>query len=210
MNRPLGGLRGGHHAAGGLHHENRGAQAALRQGALQGGEIGADHRRDERIDRRGAGALVLADLGEDTGGQRDGDVRRQLAQKLAEARFVAGVAVGVQQDDRDGLHARVHQPGDGAAGAGLVEWPDDLPLHVEALVHFHPQRPRHQGWRWLPAEVVEAGHPQAPDFEHVAEAGGRDEAGAGALAFENSVRGNGGSVDNITQGRGGRSQLGEQ
>ena len=109
-----------------------------------------------------------------------------------------GVAVGVQQHDRDSLHVRVHQPGDGAAGAGLVERPDHLPLHVEALVHFHPQCPRYQGWWRLPAEVVEAGHPQAPDFEHVAEAGGRDEAGAGALAFENSVRGNGSRVDNIT------------
>ena len=121
-----------------------------------------------------------------------------------------GVAIGVQQHDRDGLHVRVHQPGDGAAGAGLVERPDHLPLHVEPLVHFHSQRPRHEGRRRLPTEVVEAGHPQTPNFEHVAEAGGRDEAGAGALAFENGVCGNGGGVNNVAQGRGGRPHGGQQ
>src|SRR5437016_3866261 len=74
-------------------------------------------------------------------------------------------------------------PGRGLDRA-LVERDEDLAGVVDPLVDLEPQRALDQRARLLPERVVEARDTHAADLEQVAEAAGRQQAGAGAAVLE--------------------------
>ena len=68
---------------------------------------------------------------------------------------------------------------------------------VDPLVHHGAEVALDQRRRLLPREVVEPGHPQVADLQHVAEALRADQPGARALALQQRVAGDGGAVHDL-------------
>ena len=91
-----GGLQAGQAAAG--LHDPRLGQPALRRALGERAQVGADERRERRVDLGGRRALVLAERPGDLVRERHVDAGAQpRAQRRAERTLVRGVAVGVQQ-----------------------------------------------------------------------------------------------------------------
>src|SRR5438876_9468858 len=68
---------------------------------------------------------------------------------------------------------------------------------IDPLLDLESEPPGNQRRRFAPANVVEDGHPQTADLEHVAKALRGDERDPCALAFENSVRRHGRPVHDL-------------
>ena len=101
----IGGLLELGEAAAGLHHGGLGQSRvlrALRQPAQVGGEQGGEGG----VELGGRRALVLAEGPDDLVAERR--ARGTLLERLAERLLVLGVAVGVQQADRDRLGLERH------------------------------------------------------------------------------------------------------
>ena len=174
-----------------------GVRTPALEAALERPEIAADDRLEVGVDHRGRGALVLLHLGQDVEADRGGQVGRQSPDDLLEQPLVRRVGVGVEQADGDRLDALVEQAAHRALGVSGLQRLADVSSGVDPLVHRDPQMARHQDRRLLPGHVVEPRHPKRADLEHVAEALGRDQAGARALALEDRVRGHGGAVADL-------------
>ena len=66
-------------------------------------QVARQQRRQRRVDLGGRRALVLAERADDLVRERDVRVGQRLRERLADRQLVLGVAVGVQQHDRDRL-----------------------------------------------------------------------------------------------------------
>ena len=118
------------------------------------------------------------------------DVRQLLGEDLLDTALVARVEEREQEAHRDRLDALLAQPRDRGADAVLVERRVDHARRHDPLAHRQPQPPLDQ--RGLaPRQVLvdrERLRPAvAADVDQVAEAGGRDHAGARAVALEHDV-----------------------
>ena len=201
VHRALAPALGGHDAAVGLHDEERRPGLQRAQLALERGEVAAHHRHHVGVGDRGAGALELAHLGQDLGGEGERHVGRALADHRAHLRLVGRVGVGVQEADRDRLHALGEQPVDGGGRAVPVQRRHHLAAVVHALPDLAPPPAGHQRRRALEVEVVEPREAQPADLEQVAEALGGQEAGARAATLQDRVGGHGGAVDELADRR---------
>ena len=113
--------------------------------------------------------------------------------------LVRRIGKRVYEADGDRLHVLRQQRIDLGRGIGFLERALDMALGVDALVHHTPQIAFNQRRGLLPGDVVEAGHAQRADLQHVAEALGGHEAHLGALVLEDGVGGNRRAVANLVQ-----------
>jgi hypothetical protein len=123
--------------------------------------------------------------------QRDVDVGQPLGECLGDRPLVAGVCVGVQQDDRDRLRL---ERGDGLRQRGRVVERAQHAVRAGALGCGHAQGRRHERRRSRRAQAVEVGTRLAAELDEIGEALGRDEHGARAATLEQRVRCDGHAV----------------
>ena len=131
--RTLPGDGGGADAAPRLHDLQRRLNTVLRQILLHGLEIASDHRFDIGIERRHAGALVLAEGRIDLGGQGDHDLRVTLGNDLARPPLMRRIEEREQVADRDRFDACGDQLVDRVYDRTLVQRDKDIPRSREAL-----------------------------------------------------------------------------
>ena len=98
--------------------------------------------------------------------------------------LVDRIGEGVDEADGDGVHALGEQPIHCGVRVVGIEGRLHIARRVDPLVHHRAQVALHERRRFLPREVVEPGHPEIADLQHVAEAARADQPGAGALALQ--------------------------
>ena len=185
-------------AAVGLRDEHLAGETAAGQPLPELTEIASDDRLQVRVHDHGTRALVLTPLLGEAMGDGHGDIGQRLRQDLGGALLVRGIAIREEEDERDGLHAVVREALRGGAYRTFVERYQNVALGIEPLRHLQAAPARHE-WRRPPIEHVV--HPQeiaAADLEDVAEAFGRHQPRARALAFEERVDADGRAVDDET------------
>ena len=123
--------------------------------------------------------------------QRDEQVGPLLAQDGADAPLVLGIDVGVQQAHRDRLAAERVDLADRRVDGGLVERLEHLAARQHALADFQGQVAVDQRLRPVEEEIEGFDAVGAADGVDVAETGGGQQRGAGALALQHGVDGDG-------------------
>jgi hypothetical protein len=93
------------------------------------------------------------------------------------------------------------------SASARIEGAVDLAGVVDTLVDDLAQVTLDQRRRLGPGEVVELGHAQGADFQHIAEALGGDQPDAGALVLEDGVGRDGGAVADFLDGAAGEAGL---
>ena len=177
-----------------LHQQHAGRYAGIVQRLSQRLEIGRDDRHDVGVDHRRRSALVLLDLGQHLVGDAERKPRRLGAQDVAQHQFVCRIRERIEQANRHRLHLLGEQRIDRTLGIGLRQRTLDSAGRVDALVDHLAQVALHQRLGLRPGEVIKLWHPQRADLEHVAEALGGDQADAGALLFQDRIRGHRGAM----------------
>ncbi len=161
---------------------------------LQPIEIGGEQRADIGAYRGGAGAFEFADFRQHLARQVDLHLGQRLAQRGADAAFVRIVKEREHERYGDGLQIgvadRLDQRGEFIVGQGG----DDGALGVDALGDFVTEAARYQHVGRVLQQIVEIGAGGAAQLQQVAEAARGDEAGAGAVFFQQRVGHHGGGV----------------
>ena len=202
--------------------------AGLLQPGEEGGEIALQHRAEIGVGDGGAGALELADLGQDVGGAADVARRHLVPEDLLRAALVGVVDVAVEEAHGHRLDAALAQARRDLAQARLVQRLQHLALVGGALGHGHGVAAVHQRRRRVPVGIVERGARGAGGVQHVGEARRGHQRGARAGAHDHRVGGDGGAdldeadglrrgahgldagehaVDEVGRGRGGLRHL---
>ena len=195
MHRRLAGELGRHRAAVRLHEEQRHLEAGAAQPTLERCDVALHHRHDVGIDHRGAGALVLAHLGQHVRRKRHVHIRVGFAQHLAHRLLVRRVGVGVDERYGHGLDAVALQIRHGVTHGLRIQSNVFFTFMGSSFSDLDPQVPRNQRLGLLPLEVVELGDADAAQLQHVAESPRGDEAGASSLALDDRVGRDGGAVN---------------
>ena len=112
---------------------------------------------------------------------------QQLAKTVARGALVLRMRVRVQEADRDRLDTLLSAGVCDRIELGHVERSEDGAVAVDALAHLEAEPSGHEGLRLPADEVVHVRSVPAADLEDVAEAAGRHERGAGALALRQRV-----------------------
>ena len=189
------GEAGGDAAPGGLHD----AEAAT-EDRFQLGEVAGHDGADVGVDDHGAGALVLAELGQDFRGDRDEWAVGQFSEALGQGLLVDGVEEGEEEGDGDAIDfGFLEERQQGVYGFGREVFEDCAGV-VDALREAEAELPRGQGRGPFHGQVVEVGAVLASDFEHILEAESGDQGGASALALQEGVGGDGAAVDEVGGG----------
>ena len=188
-------LRQRRQAAARLHHQR------LRQpmgGRLltQRPQIATGRRPQVGVDRRGRCALVLAVLGRQLVRRDHEHTFQPRAQELRHTALVLRVRVGVQQADRDGLHAGLPQRTGRPLHGSLVQRPQHS-VRPHPLVHLD----RHLGKRSGPRNAGPVQQrPRLPrQRQQIPEPAGGHEPGHGSAALQQRVGGHGGAVPEVAQ-----------
>ena len=193
--------RVGREAAVRLHQQQARRNAGAVEPLAQRPQIGRDDRHHIGVDDRGRGALVLLDLGQHLAGDAERQVRRLAGDDVAQHQLVRRIGEGVQQADR-----RSPRPSRPAAHRPRARRRPDraarstLPACVDPLVDHPAQIALDQRRAACPRRVVEPGHAQRADLQHVAKALGGDQADARALVLEDRVGGDRGAVADLLDG----------
>ena len=110
---------------------------------------------------------------------------------------MGGIDEGMQQADRDGLHAVIAQASDRDARRRFVERRADGAIRQQPLRHLKPQAARHQRVGAAHEQVVGVVAQFRADFLHVAEALRREEAGRHAAPLDQRIRDQRRAVDDV-------------
>jgi hypothetical protein len=150
---------------------------------------------DEGICGGGGEAFELAKLRRRRrrGGHKH--LRQFLADNLRGAFLVAGVDVGEQETNRDGLHARRFQLSGGLANLVLMERDEDLAMRRDATLADDFAMPTLHQHTILPGDLLPDGiilrSLMPADVDDVPIAPGDHHAGDGAIVLQNGVGGEG-------------------
>ena len=137
-------------------------------------------------------------------------MRRLALHDLLDHQLVRRIGERVDQANRDRLDVLGEQRVDDALGIGKIERAFDVALVVDALIHHLAQVAFDQRLRLGPGEIVEAGHPQCADLQHVAEALGGDEPDTRSLVLQDRIGCDGRAVADFIDRAAGQSGLGKQ
>ena len=162
-------------------------------------QIARDHGLQIRVHHRGRGALVFLDLGQDLVARAYRHTGRQLLDDALDRELVRRVGERVEKADRNRLDVLRQKLLHRALGVGRIERRLDAAVRVDPLVHGGAKVALDQGRRFFPAQVVKPRHAQRADVEHVAKAGGPDEARARAFALQDRVGADGRAVPDLGQ-----------
>ena len=153
-----------------------------------------DERLHVGVDHRGAGALVLLDLGQHLGGGGHRELGGELAQEARRLLLVLGVDVRVQEGDRDRAHPLRPHERDGRLDLRPRNRAKDGAVAVGTLVDGDPKVPRDQRSRRIGPQIVGRDPDMAAKLQNVTEATGCEQRGARALALDDRVGDQGGGV----------------
>jgi hypothetical protein len=133
----------GHHAAGRVQEMDGHRAAAGGEARHEIVEIACRERHDGRVEHRRGRALVFAELGVDLARDRDiGEVRGEgQAQRL----LVRRVRIGVEEADRDALHALAPEVSDDFGELGELERGEHRAVGADALADLGAKPPGHEG-----------------------------------------------------------------
>ncbi len=106
---------------------------------------------------------------------------------LANPLLIFRIGIGVQQTDGKGLRPAAHHTRQHGFNIVLRERHQHLAVVVEALRDAKPMPSRYQWWQFRHKRIVEIGPRLTADFQHILKPFGRDQRGAGAFAFEQSI-----------------------
>ena len=109
--------------------------------------------------------------------------------QLLGARLVAGIAVAIEEQDRDRFDAEAVELRPEVRNFRLVERDVDVAVGQDSLARLEAQRALDQRLVFLEEQVVGIRPVDAADFVDVAKAFGDDEGGLGAGAFQDGVDG---------------------
>ena len=177
---------GGDDAAVREHHQHGAAEALTGEPLLQLLQVGADDRHRGGVAGRRDHARVLADLGRHVGrdAHRDTEFGGQV---FGDESLVLAVHVRVQEAQADRLDLGgaqlLGERSECFGGRGM----DEFAGRADALVEFERAIAGDRRRRELDLEVVHVVAVLVADEERVAEALGRDEAGAAGLALDQCV-----------------------
>ncbi len=121
-----------------------------------------------------------------------------------------GVDIGMQQADRERLHALVDEGRDHAPGLALVERSQHAALGQQPLGDFAAEMSRHERGRRVDEQVVHVVAALGADLERVAEACGRQQRRAGALSLDQRIGRERGAVDDGANGALGHPGVAQQ
>ena len=168
--RPAGGgALGRQHAAVRAHHEQRAVEALLLQVVLEPADVGRDLRADEGVGGDRRGALVFVPFARERGAGRHEQIRGHLLQQGRGPLLVRRVGVGVHEEHRDRLDARVLSRRATAASSASSSGVITSPAALDALVDLEPELARDQRLVAEEREIERIGPVAARDLQHVAE-----------------------------------------
>ena len=164
----------GDEAAIGVADEQRRGDAQRAKPVLEPRQIAphapAAHRHSPRSSRC---ARIRAARGSTATDAVTGDVREaQRGKSFGCAQFVGGIAVGIEEADRDSVSMLPRRRSAGSASPvrPRASGVDNAAVGGDALVDLEAIAARYQRLRLVPGQVEHAGRPQPPDLQHVAEA----------------------------------------
>lgn len=165
-----------------------------RQPQLQFAEIFHRNRHRRGVEHGRRSPLVFARLGIDLVRQRD--VGNDALEPLAEHLLVHRIGIGMQQRDRDTLHAGPLQPGHQTLDLRVIQRLQHPALVIEALSKPEASFRRHQRQRfWRDVETIEIAAAIARDLQHVGKAFGRHQCHFRQPSFDDGVGHARGAVD---------------
>ncbi|OPZ04391.1 MAG: hypothetical protein BWZ08_02707 [candidate division BRC1 bacterium ADurb.BinA292] len=183
------GILVGRQPAGRLHDLQRGPDPLALESVLQRRQVAPHHRQDVGIDRRCRRPFVFLALAQDVHRKRNVHARQMPAQIVADAQFMFGEGVGMEQADGHRRHLMPAELIDQQAEGVLVEGLEDFARGGDALGHLEAQEAFDQRRRFFEEQVEKLRDAQAPDLEDVAKAFGRDQRRAGAAPLQNRIGG---------------------
>ena len=139
--------------------------------------------------------------------ERNIGTRHGGANHVAGDALVLGVDVGVKETNRDRLDALGGEHAAGFGDAGAIEPHVHLARAQQPLVDLAREVARHQRPVTVKEQAIGLRPVAAADDVHVARAAGDDEAGLGALSFDQRIDGDGRAVDQLVDGGGGKGAL---
>ena len=184
-------------AAAGMDEKDRAGRAVRGQTIGEAAEVAGHHRADIGIGAGGGEAFVFAHLRRDIGGERNRKAGLQAGDDVAHEVFVRGVEVGMQETHRDGFVAR--EAGREVLDLGQGEGDEDVAACVDAFAQGQAVVAGDQRIGQGEVEVVLFEARFGAHLDHVTEAFGRDEGGAGAAPFDQRVGGKCGAVDDARE-----------
>ena len=186
----------------GGHEEEGAAEAAFPQRGGEALQVAGHEGLDVCVGARGGEAFVFAHLGADAGGQRDGEAGPLCREDLAYAPFVGGVGVAVDEPDRDRFDAVFVEDGQERVDRVLIEGDEDAAVAVDAFPYGEAEAAGDE-WRGaVDADVVLLEAVLLGHLERIAVPLGADQRGAGALALDDGIGGEGGAMDGEPHGGG--------
>ena len=198
------------HAAVRCHDKDRRHDANFREPPFQLPQIAAHGRQQIGVDDRRAGALVLLHLRQHSVGRRNRQIGEARIDQRLGLLLVCGIAIAVEEADRDGFDAVGDQLLCGSSDIGLRQRMDHRAVGSNALRHFEPMAARHERFGLVPGEIEHVGHAYAPDFEHITEAARRDQTGPRARPLQDGVRSDSRAVQDFGNAARRSLQLGEE
>ena len=154
-------------------HDVKGREIELAEGRFQAFEVGGEDGSDVGAHGGRAGALELADLGEDLARKEDREAGQGGAEPLPDALLVHVVEEGEHEAHGDRLHpVEATDRADERIDLGVLEGGDDRSLRVDPLRYLEPLPAGDEHRRGVLEEVVEVRAGGAPDLEQIAESRG--------------------------------------
>ena len=185
-----------------LHDVESAGEVALGEARVEALQVALRHRLHVGRQHGGAGALVLAPLARDLVRGDGGDLRPQPLELGQRRLLVRRVGIGVEEADRDRLHAFRPEVRDDAGQRREVEGTQLVAVVVHAARQLAAQAARHEGLGLFVVEVEEVRPVAARDLQRVAKALRGDEADAHAGALGQRVDDDGGAVGEEAHGVG--------
>ena len=190
-----------------LHDQDRPGVARLGQALGEALEVALQHRADVRVDHGRADPLELLDLGEHLGGERHVHPGQGADERLGGDALVLRRAVGVQIAHRHRLDLLGGEGANGRAQRGTPERRRHDAVSPDALAHRQAQMARHQRIRRGLAKRVAVVLESLAHLQDVAMPLGGEQAEPRALALEQRIGRDRGSVDDTIGGAKKRSPL---
>ncbi len=117
----------------------------------------------------------------------DCHVGQRRAHRIGHRAFVGRIGVGMQQTDRNALHALLAQHVDCGSKAHHIERHGNRAVGAQLLDHLQPQPSLDQRARLGPVQVVQYRHAKVTNLQDVAKTLGGDQCGACALSLQDRV-----------------------
>ena len=165
---------------------------------FEAGEIASHGGGDIGVDKGGGAAFDFAEFGQNLGGERD--LKAFGLQRGAQDPLMFRSYKAEEKENGHGFDAVFTQGLKDVRKRGEIERGENGAVGGDAFGEFEAEVTGDEAGGAAGKEVVETGAVLAADLEDIPEAGGGDDRGFGAFAFEQRVGGHGGAVEEGVRG----------